>query len=415
MEFEDEELNKLLNKKPGEYSEEELYKIGLAHKSMPRGKRNWELLAKETGYVSPGNSGNGDAYRCWVKRLQLKDGTLEKNKALLSARNIDDASADEMSESIQNQIDDLYKTKALNRDILNEHRRLLRDDARLERLKESVREAVKMLPKMDLVPSADGADPNEEAILMVSDLHIGMTIDSFSNKYNFSIAEKRVAKLTEDTIKYCRMNNVRRLNVVNLGDLISGIIHITIRLQEEFDAIEQTMKAAELISNMLNRLQEAAPEVIYSSCTDNHSRLVADKNQAIEKENLYRIMDWFIEERLKGTNVKFGHDNLSPVLGKFKLINGKVVMFSHGHLNRPNMAFQDFIGASEEYIHYVLLGHYHCEKTKYFQNMKVFINGSICGTDPYAEGLMKFTKPSQTLIVLDGDNVANYSINLSNC
>ena len=97
------------------------------------------------------------------------------------------------------------------------------------------------------------------------------------------------------------------------------------------------------------------------------------------------------------------------------MINGKVVMFSHGHLNRPNMAFQDFIGASEEYIHYVLLGHYHCEKTKYFQNMKVFINGSICGTDPYAEGLMKFTKPSQTLIVLDGDNVANYSINLSNC
>ena len=61
MEFEDEELNKLLNKKPGEYSEEELYKIGLAHKSMPRGKRNWELLAKETGYVSPGNRGNGDA------------------------------------------------------------------------------------------------------------------------------------------------------------------------------------------------------------------------------------------------------------------------------------------------------------------------------------------------------------------
>ena len=272
MEFEDEELNKLLNKKPGEYSEEELYKIGLAHKSMPRGKRNWELLAKETGYVSPGNSGNGDAYRCWVKRLQLKDGTLEKNKALLSARNIDDASAEEMSESIQNQIDDLYKTRALNRDILNEHRRLLRDDARLERLKESVREAVKMLPKMDLVPSADDADPNEEAILMVSDLHIGMTIDSFSNKYNFSIAEKRVAKLTEDTIKYCRMNHVRRLNVVNLGDLISGIIHITIRLQEEFDAIEQTMKAAELVSNMLNRLQEAAPEVIDRRCPDTHSR-----------------------------------------------------------------------------------------------------------------------------------------------
>lgn len=404
-----EEYIKSLNKEPNSFTEEELYKIGLAHKELPNNEKDWAELATKVGGWASGN-----AYRSWVIRQQVKQGTLKKNPALLSNRNIEEATTNEMKENLQNQINDLYKAKALNRDILNEHRKLLRDDARLERLKESVKEAANMLPKLADIPSyIKSGNYDTEAVLMLSDLHIGMFINSFSNVYNFEVAKRRLDKLADDTIKYCQLNKVKRLNVVNLGDLIYGIIHITIRLQEEFDAIDQTMKAAELVANMLNKLQSAAPEVIYRSCTDNHSRLVADKNQAIEKENLYRIMDWFIEERLKDTTVKFGHDNLSPVLGKFRLINGKMVMFAHGHLNRPNTSFQDFIGATEEYVHYVLLGHYHSEKVKTFQNMKVFINGSICGTDPYAEGMMKFTRPAQTLLVFDEDNVINYSINLS--
>ena len=87
-------------------------------------------------------------------------------------------------------------------------------------------------------------------------------------------------------------------------------------------------------------------------------------------------------------------------------------MFAHGHNDNPNRIFQSFIGATEEYIHYVLLGHYHNEKVKNFQNMRVFINGSIVGTDDYAASKRLYTKPSQMLLVFDADNVIHYSINL---
>ena len=44
--------------------------------------------------------------------------------------------------------------------------------------------------------------------------------------------------------------------------------------------------------------------------------------------------------------------------------------------------------------------------------MRVFCNGSIVGTDDYAASKRLYTKPSQMLLVFDGDNVVHYSINL---
>ena len=67
--------------------------------------------------------------------------------------------------------------------------------------------------------------------------------------------------------------------MLNLGDMIQGIIHTNARMYVQYDAITQTMKAAELIANFLNVIQSAAPEITYRSCVDNHSRMFANKNE----------------------------------------------------------------------------------------------------------------------------------------
>ena len=87
-------------------------------------------------------------------------------------------------------------------------------------------------------------------------------------------------------------------------------------------------------------------------------------------------------------------------------------MFEHGHQLKPNMSFQSLIGMVEEYVHYVFLGHFHEEKMKTYQNMRVWCNGSLCGTDPYANSIHKYSKPKQTLLIFDNDNVLNFSIDL---
>ena len=134
---------------------------------------------------------------------------------------------------------------------------------------------------------------------MFSDLHLGVDCNNFYNKYNPEIAVKRVSRLVDRTIKYCKANDISRLTVINMGDMIHGIIHTNARIEAGLSVTEQIIKASEIISQALNRLQESASEVIYRSVVDNHARAMANKHEHIEKENFNKIIDWFVEERLK--------------------------------------------------------------------------------------------------------------------
>lgn len=378
-------------------SSEEFLNLGIMHRQLPKAERSWQWLCEVTNF--PGSS---ESYRNFVLRRLKERGEITPQVNLNN------------EDSLVQKREELYKTRQQVRDEWSTYNRMMREDARIDTLKEAIVEAAKSLEPFKKVEFKDNKKEyrKTEAILLLSDLHIGVDFKDFCNEYNLSVAKARVSKLIDDTKEYCKLHKVYRLNIVNLGDLISGIIHTTIRLEQEFDVIDQIMNASEIVAGLLSELQDVAPEVIYRSCTDNHSRAVANKTEAIEKENFYRLIDWYIEERLKYTKIIFKNDNLSKEIGKFELMNGKKVMFAHGHNDNPNRIFQSFIGATEEYIHYVLLGHYHNEKVKNFQNMRVFINGSIVGTDDYASTKRLYTKPSQMLLVFDRDNVIHYSINL---
>ena len=60
----------------------------------------------------------------------------------------------------------------------------------------------------------------------------------------------------------------------------------------------------------------------------------------------------------------------------------------------------------------MLLGHYHSEKAKSFQGAKVFVNGSIVGTEQYALSKRLFSNPSQTLLIFKENSLNNISIDL---
>ena len=57
-------------------------------------------------------------------------------------------------------------------------------------------------------------------------------------------------------LNICRKNDVNKLHVVNLSDLISGYIHLTLRLQNRYDVITQVMDIAEILAEFLNNLSK---------------------------------------------------------------------------------------------------------------------------------------------------------------
>ena len=385
--------------------------LGRMHKELPKSERDWNWLAIQIGW-----KGDGENLRQKVKRglrAMRKAGASEPSAPEPAAKGAGNAGEGNPANEAEERMREFHKERQRLRDERAEYNRLVRDDARIEALKDAMAEAVKSLPPLPkAVKPSEHADGQVEAVALFSDLHVGVEVDDCFNTFNEKVAAERVAKWADAVARHCRALGVARLNVLNLGDLIAGIIHVTIRLQQQFDVVRQVMVAGELLSEALNRLQEAAPMVIYRSCTDNHSRLVADKTQAIEKESLGRLIDWFVEERLKGTSVVFKDDNLTPDLGRFKLMSGKTAMFSHGHLDSKSQVFQNYVGATKEFVDYIFLGHWHSPEQKTFQGCRVYVNGSIVGTDQYARDRRLFSRPSQKMVAFLGDDEVGIDIGL---
>lgn len=403
------EFTEFLNKyDEDKLTDDDLFEIGVAHKELPLGMRNWSRLNEQLGMPFLG----GENYRCWVKNRLARTGELPKNIKMLSNRAVDELSEKEISSELDEQMRELYKQQVKTRDALNAMRRVLREEARLEDFKSLIKESVQDITKFPIVKYEGSTDEETEAVLLLSDLHIGVEINNFYNKYNLAIARKRVQKLIYDVVRYCTHNNVQRLNVLGLGDYCQGHIHTSARLEQEMDVIEQIMWASEIIADALNQLQAAAPEVLYYSVTDNHSRMTASLKESIEAENYGRLITFYLKERLKDTNIVFVDDTLDRELGMLQLHTGEYCVFSHGHHDNITSMFQNMTACTGKIISYAFVGHYHCEKVKTFNNFKVYVNGSIVGVDQYAFSKRLFGKPSQTLLIFDGDNVIHHSINL---
>lgn len=58
-----------------------------------------------------------------------------------------------------------------------------------------------------------------------------------------------------------------------MGDLISGVIHTTIRIENRENLIEQVVGVSELIAAFLQRLSTHFENVIVNSVDGNHSRV----------------------------------------------------------------------------------------------------------------------------------------------
>lgn len=398
-----------LHREPGTYTDEEIFAIGVVHKSLLHTDKNWTGLAEKLGLEK-----SGEALRNWIRYRQIEKNSLPQGTRIVSEKTLEELTLDDVSHTIEEKTRALYVQQTKTRDTLNYYRRMMREEARVDLFKQGLLDAIGQLDKLPIIdlPKKEASPEKREAILMFSDMHIGVDCNNFYNRYSTEIAILRVSKLVDRTIKHCVANKIDRLTVINMGDMIHGIIHTNARLEVGLDVTEQIIKASEIISQALNKLQVCAPEVLYRSVVDNHSRALANKSEHIEKENFNKIIDWFVEERLKDSKIKFMHDNLDDGLGIFTLLNGKTVVFAHGHQDSINTVFQNFIGATNKFVDYALLSHFHSEKMKAYQGLRVFINGSIVGTEQYALSKRLFNKPSQKLLVFEDDDVLDISIDL---
>ena len=310
---------------------------------------------------------------------------------------------------IEKQKDELYKERVRLRDKQREINKCLCEESRFENLKEVLINALSDIPKLKEFKKVEyKPKENLEASLLISDVHMGIKIDNQFNYYDMDVVQDRLNQLVNKTIYYCKLHKVQKLNVELLGDIVSGIIQVTGRVEQEEDIITQVITAGEMLSDIMLELNKHIPEICVLTVFGNHSRVVPNKKESLNRENFERLIYHHIKTRLP--NIKIT-TSLNDDFLVCKIANKNVIL-THGDKDGTNNAvynFENLLNIKPDEIH---MGHFHSFMIKDNNDCEIVVNGAVVGTDEYAVSIRKSTKPSQTLRIYDMD-VCTYKIVLN--
>lgn len=314
------------------------------------------------------------------------------------------------------ELDEVIKEKIKLKDERNQINSLVRRITREETLKEMVRDSISLIdnkfrlnpPKPDSLHKLNEKYINDyrHAILQLSDIHYGMNIDNYWNKYNPEICKSRLEQLRDKVIVNCHKNSVSKLYIANLGDLISGRIHTQLRINSRMDVVTQTQQISELLAEFIADLSHYIPEIEYYDCLDNHSRIEPIKENSLNLESLSRFTAWYLKERLKEfDNVTiFDNNKFAPDIINFDVLGHKVIAV-HGDKDKPSQIIQNLSLMTHEHYDLVLTSHRHHFSADEVNQTLLLSNGSIMGMDEYAEKLRLNAYPSQNLIIVSKENI----------
>lgn len=340
----------------------------------------WNELADKI-YQDTGVYATGNKYRKQAARL--------KKLKVLSNQDIEDKK-------------DEYKTN----DILTQANALYRRVAREETIKEIAIEVSKNIQKQIVFENPEPIQDtsNKQAILQISDWHYGLDIDNYWNRYNTDIAKSRVNDLYLQTRYWCFFNKINTINIVNLSDLIAGRIHLTIRLNSRIDVITQIIEVSEILAEFIEDLSKDFI-INYYDTLDNHSRLEPNINNSLDLESLVRITFWFLKERFKGNpNVHIFNNEFADDIITFDCLGHKIIAV-HGDKDKPERVIENMTMMTHQHYDLVLTAHLHHFSANEQNETLLISNGSLMGTDDYAQKLRLSSKPSQNLIIISKNNV----------
>lgn len=287
------------------------------------------------------------------------------------------------------------------------YRRMSRENTIKDIAKEAVDEISKSLPLISTSKVIEDDDLEFIGTLLLSDWHYGIEID---NPYNFYDPEEfraRIENLKDRVIYEVQCLGIRELNVLNLGDLISGRIHNTIRINNRIDTITQVMNVSEVLAEFLNEVSGFV-KIRYFDCLDNHSRIEPSLPDSLDLENLTRIIRWFLVERLKNNDRVVICDNeFGPDIITFNVFDYKVAAV-HGNHDKQNKVIDNLSMITRQSYDLICSAHFHHFSADEKNKCILISNPSLMGTDEFAEKLRLTSIPAQTLIISDKDNVCRY-------
>lgn len=295
-------------------------------------------------------------------------------------------------------LQEIKKEKIKLADQRRELMRVVRESARKDNVIEIFEESLKnRVPVMAFEEESftlvDYPQKNRECVVHISDVHYGIGVDNELNYYDTKVCKESFRKLFYDTIEVLNAFNTNVVTVVLGGDLISGIIHTNLRLQQVEDTITQVLSVADLIEEFCLNLKALGVEIKRVVGTiGNHSRVMADKKQNLSDENFERIVFKQLE--------KAGFEVLQESDVAIFEVAGNIIAALHGDQTTPENAYTYVIKRKGVIPKAILMAHLHSD-IRVDKGCPVIVNGGMVGADEYAIEKGYCSTPHQKILIFE--------------
>ena len=356
---------------------------------------NKELYSDETEYKDE------SAFRKSYQYAKMYYEDVFKNK-------IDD---DNYLKEIRLKTEELKKERFRLSDERTEYNKKLRGDSRLEDrldriekiIQEQGKEQFNNEIKHNIIENSDN-----DLLVILSDLHMGQTFDSFNGIYNSDIAKKRMFKYEEEIIRIAHLNNSQNCYISLQGDMISNSIHKSLAISNRENVIEQIILASELVSNFVYRMSTIFNKVIITSVSGNHSRLDT-KDDSLKDERLDDLVIWYLKSKVSHIkNIKI-NDNIDSTFAIMN-IRGKEYVNLHGDYD--SFTKQGVANISMMIGHFpyaITFGHLHTCAMSEEGGVKLIRGGCFAGSgDDYTIQKRLVGSPTQMVCVCNKKGIESY-------
>jgi len=363
-------------------------------------------MRKETlsRYIEELDKKNGIGDKDWteiVEDYDLECSSDTLRKAGVGVKLASDAGM-VFSKVAQDNVDRNFVERQKLYDIQRGIKKDMREFSRTELICESIREAIKTLPKI-WIPKKSNAIPKDkgsknELVVGMGDFHYGAEFQVLGlygeviNQYDSYVFEKRMAMLMNYIIQIVEKEKPEQVTLMIVGDMLDGMLRPSQLQRLEYGVVESAMRLAETLAQWLADLAENIQIPIrVCAVRGNHGEIrpLGTKAGQFPEENMERIVMHYLRARFDLESLIWIVENDAPMTMMVDVC-GYQFMLTHGQgVNIESMA-QDSVNLYNKPIDVFMVGHLH--KCQTFQsgimpNSNVYVERvpSICGVDPYAQ------------------------------
>lgn len=237
-------------------------------------------------------------------------------------------------------------------------------------------------------------------VVPLTDIHLGIRTNNYWNKYDEDVFRSMLNDYLNKVIEVSQRHGAEDV-VVLCSEAVSGIIHESLRIQNNQDLIDQFLMVTDYICDFLYELSFCFNNIDFYVAPGNHSRINKKKEDGLAHENMDCLLVPFIRGKMQNYPNIHCHDNeIDSSIAVFKIYNNTVV-FAHGDKDPVGSATENITNMIGRVPDIIILGHKHYNMYTTNNRTKIVQSGSFIGPDDYSISKRLIGRPEQTLLVIN--------------